>query len=235
MVRTIEYTGGPNPFEDIHAFRARLKEQAPDWDDMQVSRFVRAILMLRRPRNDTLTVIRFGADVCSANLPGIPAWPYLPDQWKTTIEKFPIDSGIALEAEDAAGVQREAFQSGRKHGINRMTLVAPVGLKQTYVWSKATNWTQQVDDTDAAILLSKRPGDMDVGTAVRNLIAAYRMRSRPPAWPDYLQFRDVDRIGPLIEPRSYAPPVKERYEMHNWDDVGAFQRDQERTPQWHGV
>lgn len=188
-----------SPFHDIEGTVRRIRERFPSITDMGVNQAVARMLDSSqpqgyKPRTNGRFIYLFGADIMSAQLDQIPAWPLMSDAVRERILAHPIDGGITLEdriANDEDPRQVELIQAGLANhqyraGVNRSVLISPRGLSQTYVWCFENQWIQEATDADAKIILSARGAGQ--------------------------KFRDIAVHGPYQDVRSYEGPdiVKQR-------------------------
>lgn len=97
--------------------------------------------------------------------------------------------------------------------INRMVLVTRRGerqLSRTYVWSKATDWEQEVDDADWELLLEYR----SIGQLLLRIDTGAQ-------WKPVVAYSHI--------------PVLERHEARDLQDVDSLRRQFTRTHHHQGV
>ncbi len=208
MPRTLIYYGRRNPFENIASFVAMVKTRYPAITTEGIDQIVARQVAYRAPRSPARIVQLLGADILSADLTTIPAWPYLGEQTKRDIERYPAETGERVDELDAAS-QVRLVTGLVKEKINRSALISPRGLQQTYVWSQATAWTQEVTDADYDLILKQQP------------LAAV--------------LRDPDLTGPYVEIRPYDVPVANTYAFNDMQEAQRFHDDLKRHPQFAGV
>ena len=208
MPRTLIYTGRRNPFENIASFVAMVKARYPAITKEGIDQIVARQVAYRAPRSPARIVQLLGADIMTADLATIPAWPFLGPETRRDIEQCPQDTGERVDEMDAASQVR--LVTGLVKGkINRSALISPRGLQQTYVWSDATQWTQEVTDADYDLIMQQRS------------LAAV--------------LRDPDLTGPYVEIRPYDVPVANTYAFPNMQEAQRFHDDLKRHPQFAGV
>lgn len=208
MARVIEFTGGVNPWDDIHTFVAMAKSKYPGITSEGINQLAMKTVMAYQARTNRVKTI-YGRDILTADLEQIPAWQYLPDGEKARLEAHPYDGGTKLGAGNVAVAKAEQAGSLNRGGINREALVTP-DLEQTYVFGAHTAipWVQEVTENDYHTILSKA---------------------------DRRFFRDPDLHGPYVPVRSYdAYTVIERGSGNNVD-LDHFVKENTRSQQWAGV
>lgn len=186
-MRTIELAP-LSPFHDIEGTVRKLKAAKPGITQLGINQAVKRMLDRYDPRHPGRHVALFGADIMTAQLDQIPAWPYLPDGQRRRLLDHPIDGGLilpdTLDGDDdpkrAIVAQKEAANRLDRVNVNRSVLISPRGLSQTYIWCLRTGWLQEVTDADYDLILG-HPGN-------RRL------------------FRDRDMHGPYLDVRSYEAP-----------------------------
>jgi len=208
MGRVVEFCGGINPWDNIHAFVAWARKKYPGISDRGINQLTMKTVMAYQARTNRVRTI-FGRDILTADLEQIPAWPYLPAGEKARLLSHPYSGGTKLDAGSVAVAREEQAGKLDRSAVNREALVTP-GLEQTYVFSAETPipWTQEVTDNDYHVIL---------GNADRRF------------------FRDPDLHGPYIPTRAYdAYPAIER---HSGDkaDLKHFVDEHTRKPQFSGV
>lgn len=204
----LDYTGRRNPFENISSFVAMVKARYPAITKDGIDQLVARQVAYRKPRSPARIIQLLGADILSADLTGIPAWPYLGEQTKRDIARYPADTGERVDELDAKS-QVRLVTGLVKEKINRAALISPRGLQQTYVWSETTAWTQEVTDADYDLILQQKA------------LAAV--------------LRDPERVGPYIDIRPYDVPVEHVYAFNDMQEAKRFHDDLKRHPQFAGV
>jgi len=208
-MRVLVWTGGSTPFANLPAFVAHVKRTYPGITDRGVSQLVKKALDHYDPGVRGRIVTLFGADIMTADLERIPAWPYLSDDQRRRLREHPHDTGERVNEDDPKLSQLELARTLNRASVNRSALISPPGLSQTYVWSDATHWQQEMSDTDAALILSIR------GTG--------RL------------FRDFEAGGAYAPVRSYdVYPVIARH-AGNAADLQDYINDRTRVPHWQGA
>jgi hypothetical protein len=202
-----------SPFHDIEGTVAKLKAKHPTISDHGINVAVKRMLDGYKPRHKGLVVHLYGADILTADLEDIPAWPWVSDAEKRRIQKYPIDKGERVPNDVDAEVRRmvQEEMAGRLSPwmIHRSVLISPPGLQQTYVWRQANDWIQEVTDADYALILS----------------TPYNRR----------HFRDPDIHGPYVPVRSYDTPGEEIGRARSLRDAEYLMRHVTRRPQWSGT
>jgi hypothetical protein len=208
-MKTIEYTGGENPFADIAGFVGRVKAQHPGISDHGVNVTVAQILGLRMERHAKRVVTLFGADIMTEQLEDIASWSLLEWQHRARIASYPLHGGDMADEANYAESQKQLVLRLDTENINRSVLISPRGLGNTYVWCAANDWRHEVTDADYALILAT------------------------PARRFY--FRDPDIHGPFVETRAYmGNPVLSRHQG-SLGEFSAFIDDRTRKPQWQGA
>lgn len=209
MTRVLVWSGGTNPFANLPAFVAHVKTKYPGISDKGLSQIVKRSLDLYDPGHSRKVVHLFGADILTADLESIPAWPYIAPGEQQRLRDHPHDRGERVDEDNVKVSQLELARSLNRQAVHRSALISPRGLQQTYVWSTATNWQQEVTDHDYDLILAT-PGQ-------RRL------------------FRDLEVSGPYAPIRSYdVYPVVSRH-AGNAGTLNDFIKDRTRTPQWAGT
>lgn len=171
-----------------------------------------------KPRTKGRIVYLFGADIMSANIEDIAAWPMLSEQVRERILSHPITGGITLEDRlmgDDDPQQVDLIQAGLSNaqyraGVNRSVLISPRKLQNTYVWRHETQWIQEVTEADGETILGIRGADQ--------------------------RFRDVAVHGPYEDVRSYegANIVTNRIEAPI-SDTDYILRQLKAAKSWQGT
>lgn len=214
--RTIVFSGGRNPWEDIHGFKAYVKAKHPGISDKGINQVVKLAVGEYQPRivhqdgSTARIVMLFGADIMTADLETLPAWPYLAPSAKQRLADHPIVGGATVDPENVQLSRAELANRLERHTVNRSALVSIAGMEQSYVWSADTPvpWTQMVSENDYHLIM---------GSPQRRL------------------FRDPDLHGPYVPVRSYdAYQVAERH-TGNKSDLVHYIKETTRQPQWSGA
>lgn len=212
MVRRLEFAPR-SPFHDIDGFVDRIRSAHPGISDQGVSQAVKRALTGFKPRHPSRVVHLYGADILTADLTQLPAWPHITDGEKRRIQQYPIAGGEVIPT-DVDAVARRMVQedlAGRINAarINRSVLISPPGLRQTYVWRASNGWVQEVQDADYDLILST--------PANRRL------------------FRDPDIHGPYVPVRSYDAQGEVIATARNLREAEYTLRHLERRPSWQGA
>lgn len=212
-----------SPFHDIEGTVRRIREKFPTITDLGVNQAVARMLDSGqprgyKPRTKGRFVYLFGADIMSADIESIPAWPYMNDAVRERILSHPTEGGITLEekvAGDDDPTQIELIQAGLANsqyraGVNRSVLISPRGLQNTYVWCYENRWLQDVTDADARLILGVRGADQ--------------------------KFRDRTIHGPYEDVRSYEGPniVRTRIEAPA-SEADYIMRQLKAAKSWQGT
>ncbi|HEU0165742.1 MAG TPA: hypothetical protein VFQ54_11920 [Thermomicrobiales bacterium] len=209
MTKTIEYTGGENPFADIAGFVGRAKSQYPGISDYDVNVIVKRTLGLRMERHKQRVVTLFGADIMTEQLEDIPSWSLLEWRHRSRIASYPLHGGDMADEANFAESQKQLILRLDTEHVNRSVLISPRGLGNTYVWCAGNEWRHEVSDADYDLILAT------------------------PARRFY--FRDPDVHGLFVEQRAYmSNPVLSRH-SGTPDEFAAFMDDRTRKPQWQGA
>ena len=181
---TLEYLGKDTARRDWKRLLASLRQTYPNVSETGIHEIAKAEFVRVAPRHDKLVQALFGRDIYAEDLTTIPAWPFLSTfhrQWIT----------------DPATV-----------GRTREALLDPPGLSQTYVWSAANGWVQDVTDEDAAIIRAS---------------------------PAKTWFRDANRFGPYSPARAWDLPVVSRETFNDAEEARRYEQEQKRKHLWTGV
>jgi hypothetical protein len=205
----LEFVGQPGPHRDIEAFVAAVKRARPDYSDKQVVETVRRGNATYKPRHRGSHWQLFGRDILTDDLQSLPAWPYIDAWWQKHLPLFPVNGGEMIAGETAAMTLQAAIDGYGVHRINRRSLLIPAGLSQSYVWTRANAWVQDVADADVAILRA---------TPMINQC-----------------FRSAEQASGPVTARTYEFAEGERHRFRSFDDLEAFRKDDERKTQWTGV
>jgi hypothetical protein len=212
-----------SPFHDIEGTVRRIRDRFPGISDLGVNQAVARMLDSGtdrgyKPRTKGRYVYLFGADIMSAQIDQIPAWPLMSDGVRERLLDHPVEGGITLEDRLEANddpQQTELIQAGlanhqHRAGVNRSVLISPRGLSQTYVWCHENQWIQEVTDADADLILSARGASQ--------------------------KFRDIAIHGPYEDVRSYEGPniVRERIEAPA-RDAEYVMRQLKAAQTWQGA
>lgn len=203
-----------SPFHDIEGTVAKIRQANPGITDMGVNQAVKRMLTGYKSRHKGRIFHLFGADIMTADLTTIAAWPMIGEYERRRVSAHPIDAGARIP-DDIEGPARRAMQEALVsrhdyHNVNRSSLISPPGLSQTYVWRLANDWMQEVADADYALILST--------PANRRL------------------FRDPDIYGPYNVVRSYYNgEAQGRQIARNLRDADYLIRQTQRRPSWQGA
>jgi hypothetical protein len=202
-----------SPFHDIEGTVAKIRAQHPGITDMGVNQAIKRMLTGYKPRHKGRIVHLFGADILTADLTTIAAWPVMGDWEKRRLSLYPIDTGDRIP-DDIEGPARRAMQEalatrGDIRNVNRSVLISPPGLSRTYVWRQSNGWMQEVSDDDYALILST------------------------PA--NRRTFRDPDIYGAYVPVRSYDAPGNVVATARNLRDADYLIRQTQRRPSWSGA
>lgn len=205
------------PFHNLERTIESIKAAYPGITPLGVDQAIKRMLDGYKPRTPGRIVHLYGADIMTADLETIPAWPWMGDGEKRRILDHPITGGETIP-DDLTGALRKMRQEelagrGREARalINRSVLISPPGLRQSYVWRLTNGWVQEVQDTDYDLILST--------PANRRL------------------FRDPDIHGPYQDVRSYADPgiVRGQHVATSAKEAGYLLGQMKRTPNWQGI
>lgn len=206
------------PFHDLEATVAKIRAAHPGITDRGVNQAVKRMLDGYKPRHKGRIVYLFGADIMTAQLDAIPAWPWLSDGAKARLLEHPIAGGTCLpETVDGDDdpkridlVQAGLVNAHYRRDVNRSVLISPRGLSQTHVWRIDNDWMQEVTEAD------------------------YRLIFAHPA--SRRRFRDPDLHGPYQDVRSYEAPgiVTHREVSTSMRDVEYMLRQTSRNQTWQG-
>lgn len=205
----LEFVGFPGPHRDIDGFVARLRHARPDFTDDDIVRAVRRGNASYKPRHPQSHWQLFGRDILTTDLQSLGVWPLLHAWWQRNLGRFPLEGGEVIGGEGAAQHLQAAISSYGVHRINRRSLLIPAGLAQSYVWTRGNAWIQDVADGDVAVLRS---------TPIVNQC-----------------FRSAANADGAVTARTLEYGARDRHTFASFDDLEAFRRDEERTPQWTGV
>ncbi len=208
MPRTLEYHGRKHAFENLPSFVAMVKARYPAITPEGINQIVARNVANREARSPSRMIQLLGADIMTADLTTIPAWPFLGPQTRRDIATYPHATGERVDELDAKS-QIRLVTGLVKEKINRSALISPRGLQQTYVWSQATAWTQEVTDADYDLILKQR-------SLARVL-------------------RDPERVDPYVEIRPYDVPVTAVHEFDDMMEASRFHDDMQRHPHFAGV
>jgi len=198
----LEYTGGPTPWNDIDKFVRTVKRKRPGISDLGVSQMVKRAMAFHDPRTTNRVRALLGRDIMSATPEDLPIWPWLPSSVQERVLEHPYDTGEVVDDQNVKLSRMELFVRLDRRSVNRSVLVSPKGLEQTYVWSDALGWVQDVTKNDYDLILSFENG-------VSRL------------------FQDPDTVGPYVDRQAYADTqaVKERHVAKDMRDVQALHRE----------
>lgn len=208
MPRRLEYHGRKHAFENLASFVAMVKARYPSITPEGINQIVARNVANREARSPARMVQLLGADIMTSDLTTIPAWPFLGPQTQRDIATYPHDTGERVDELDARSQVRLVTGLVREK-INRSALISPRGLQQTYVWSDATHWTQEVTDADYDLIMRQRS------------LAAV--------------LREPDLVGPYVEIRPYDVPVTAVHAFDDMMEASRFHDDMQRHPQFAGV
>ena len=209
MTVTLEFWGARGPWRDPERFVNAYRALHPNTTDADMVTMVHRENARRRPRHELKPFLVFGADILSDDLHSMDAWQYLPKTWKRDLPLYPVAGGKLIQSGDAMADVRlkAAIDTAGTRNINRASLLVPRGLSKTYVWCKANNWLQDVEDADVAIIRNT-PGLRDM-------------------------FADPNRVGPFrVGKYDYLSTGSTG--ISSLQDAQAFERDHTRKPLWKG-
>lgn len=203
-----------SPFHDLDGFIANIKKAHPAVTDHGVERAIKRALDGYNPRHAGRVHHLYGADIMTATVEDIPAWPHITPPEQDRIREHPVDAGERIDPDTDPGIRNllQMELAGRldRRTVHRSVLISPRGLQCSYVWRQSTGWVQEVTDHDYRLILAVQ-GHTHL-------------------------FRDPDIHGPYVDVRSYAgAPVTERHETRSQSDVDALMRDYTRRPTWSGA
>lgn len=209
MPRNLTYHGRKHAFENLASFVAMVKARYPSITPEGINQIVARNVASREARSPSRMVQLLGADIMTADLTTIPAWPFLGPQTQRDIASYPHDTGERVDELDAKS-QVRLVTGLVKEKINRSALISPRGLQQTYVWSDATQWTQEVTDADYDLILRQRS------------LAAV--------------LRDPERAGGVyVEIRPYDVPVTTVHPFNDMMEASRFHDDMTSSPHFAGI
>lgn len=206
----LEYTGGKNPFQDIDSFVEHVRKMRPGISDHGVNVAVKRQLARMIQRQDQLVFYLMGEDILSDHPEGLRAWPYLLPRDQARLMEHPVDRGDRLPPGASKAQRLGMIARPDRRNVHRSALISIPSLANTYVWSKATDWQQDVTGSDREIIMAQ-PGSARF-------------------------FIDVDRDGRFVPVRSYSNLVAtETFTARDAGDYAALLRQHRRAPHWQGA
>lgn len=123
---TLEFIGMDVARRNLPAVVAGLRRKYPNISETGVHEMAKAELTMSPPRYPQHVVHLFGADILSADLTTIPAWPLVEPVFQDQLRNTPVQ--------------------------DRGRMIDPVGLSRTYVWRQTANWVQEVTAADVDVI-----------------------------------------------------------------------------------
>jgi hypothetical protein len=202
----IVFNGGPHPDKDLEKFRAACLRRFPAASEIEIGHLYRRSVLSHDTPHKGRIVALFGQDIMTEDLEAHPLWPLFGLMNQNRLKSFPHDRGATIEGEsisERAASRMTLLQHGMSGQVNRSVLVSPSGLKESYVFSKRTQWSQEVREDDWN-LICQHPG-------IRK------------------KFQVFEDVGGLVIYRAYSSfRPSERIAVNNTDDMKALIRD--KTP-----
>ena len=209
----VVYNGGPHPDRDIERFRAACLKRFPNATEVDLGVLYRkAILEYDTPWKDRIVCL-LGQDIMTEKLEAHHLWPYMGRQTQNRIKAHPVNGGAIIMG-DSVSERASSRMALLKHGmagqVNRSVMVSPSGMKESYVFSRRTQWTQEIREDDW------------------NLICQH---------PEFRKRMHVfEERGPLVVYQAYSQgsPVNREF-LKTTDDVRQMVKEISRSPHFLGV
>jgi hypothetical protein len=208
----VVYNGGPHPDRDLQKFRDACIKKFPNATEIDLGvLYRRAILQHDTPWRDRIVCL-LGEDIMTADVEAHHLWPYMGRMTQRRILAYPFDSGSVITGDsvsERASSRMSLLQHGLAATVNRSVLISPKGMKESYVFSRRTQWTQEVREDDWG-LICQHPN--------------FRKR-----------FQVFETAGPLVVYQAYRGHVRERHEARTNDDIRHLLNEQTSRPHFKGV
>jgi hypothetical protein len=148
---SVVYNGGPHPDRDIEKFRAACLKRFPNATDIDLGVLYRqAILQYDTPWKDRIVCL-LGQDIMTEDIERHHLWPYMGRQTQNRIKAHPHVGGAIISG-DSVSERAASRMALLKHGmagqVNRSVMVSPSGMQESYVFSRRTQWTQDIREDD---------------------------------------------------------------------------------------
>lgn len=211
----IIYTGGVNPWGDgsidprlaIERFVEMLRARRPGITQHGINQTIKRAVGLMEPRSQGLIVAVYGRDIMAEDVTREPFWPLLGEPHRRMLLAHPLHGGAEILPGDDAGVKLAKMHATDRATVNRSVQITRAGdreMSRTYVWSRRTDWEQEMTDADWGILLEYR-----------------QAQSR---------FLRVESDQPWTPVRTYSHiPVRETHIARTSADVRALEREFSRS------
>lgn len=183
MPKRLEFVSHSITARDPQQLVLAIRRKYPTWSDQSVLQVAERELWKVKPRLNHTCVYLFGVDIFTDDLTTLDAWPHMDPKGRRYLQRHQ-DAGTLA------------------------TIVSIAGLSTTYAFTRANQWTQEVDDRDLPLIRG----------------------SKAKHW-----FRDVDTYGPFPGfKRAWELPVVEREAFTNLEDAARFAKDVRKKKTWAG-